>query len=625
MKKQIILKSDKTIPNFPFNVKAGIFNTIADAIYSTTVDKIKEAVANSMDVEADNFYITLDNNDLSLIDNGAGMDIDDIKEIFNNIGLGLKKPDPKKYSQFGLGLFSVIRLSEITYIYSKKVDKEPVLVEIVTSDVYDDKKDLKDIQIKLIRDKDIIIKYSFLNDIQELFNNGKQYENFTEIMLTGIKTEIKNEIKSSKFLNELSYGLPLPVLEENSLFNLMESGLKNKVKKMIFSNKDYCPNINVFYNDISEENLEKKRENRYKQLFHSFPELSKVEKITNDNFVCQVSGDNEYAYYFLVNIKQISERNADPELSHYGFSLRNKNMLIKESEYFYDVEKNDNMEYIERPFKKWIYGEIFHKNMANSLIVSKKDIKYDNKIIKNIASEILGQFRFWNEVLRTTYETRKKIQDEIVKPLKDLPKTIEKKIKKVEELNKIKTTDFIKNLKNRTNIGLLRQVRKSEDLMQVLKIENEFPFFKIKGEEADIMLANIEKDEIGVDFNRNNKEIKTIFTLSKQLFENTQIKIFGKEYTMKYIYPKREEQKMLPLVAFDIEKGCIYINLFNEKTSEFSINIVDLYILLEIGVTIYAKSEDLREFILNQLGDKSPEVKKFLSTLEEFSYLGSSI
>jgi len=77
------------------------------------------------------------------------------------------------------------------------------------------------------------------------------------------------------------------------------------------------------------------------------------------------------------------------------------------------------------------------------------------------------------------------------------------------------------------------------------------------------------------------------------------------------------------LIIFDIDKKFIFVNLFNNKISEFSINIVDLYILLEIGSTMYPRSEDMKDFIINQLGDKSPEVKRFISTLKDFSYIYS--
>lgn len=97
-------------------------------MYSQSLDLIRELVANAYDADATRVNIVVDSNNLTVEDNGVGMDRVGIEQYFT-IGSLFKKQNPissifkrTRIGEFGIGKFAVLSLCDRFELYAKAKD-----------------------------------------------------------------------------------------------------------------------------------------------------------------------------------------------------------------------------------------------------------------------------------------------------------------------------------------------------------------------------------------------------------------------------------------------------------------------------------------------------------------------
>lgn len=79
--------------DFNFNISLSVLNHLGRNLYRSFITVIGEAISNSWDADANNVYIEInrDNNTMSVVDDGDGMDDDDFQNKFLKIGYSKRK------------------------------------------------------------------------------------------------------------------------------------------------------------------------------------------------------------------------------------------------------------------------------------------------------------------------------------------------------------------------------------------------------------------------------------------------------------------------------------------------------------------------------------------------------
>ena len=93
-------------------------SSIGERLYSQSLDLIRELVANAYDADATRIDIKIDDHNLTVADNGSGMDRAGLEQYFT-IGSPLKKQYPisalykrVRIGEFGIGKFAVLSLCD---------------------------------------------------------------------------------------------------------------------------------------------------------------------------------------------------------------------------------------------------------------------------------------------------------------------------------------------------------------------------------------------------------------------------------------------------------------------------------------------------------------------------------
>ena len=98
----------------PVTVDKSHLITIGERLYTESIELIRELVNNAYDADATEVRVTVDTEMIRVEDNGAGMDLEGLKQYFN-IGSPEKLHKPKsprfrrdRIGQFGIGKFASI-------------------------------------------------------------------------------------------------------------------------------------------------------------------------------------------------------------------------------------------------------------------------------------------------------------------------------------------------------------------------------------------------------------------------------------------------------------------------------------------------------------------------------------
>jgi len=113
---------------YNFILDLNILNHLGVNLYSNTPAVLSEVVANSWDADAENVYINIENEVITIEDDGIGMNYEDLKEKFLRVGYQKRISDKSITDIFqrpvmgrkGIGKLSLFSIAEVIKIYSFK-------------------------------------------------------------------------------------------------------------------------------------------------------------------------------------------------------------------------------------------------------------------------------------------------------------------------------------------------------------------------------------------------------------------------------------------------------------------------------------------------------------------------
>lgn len=115
---------------YKMSLSLNVLNHLGINLYSNIPAVLSEIVANSWDADAENVEITIENNEITILDDGCGMDAKDINEKFLFVGYQKRKESVKspkfnrKYmGRKGIGKLSMFSIANEVEVYSRKKQK----------------------------------------------------------------------------------------------------------------------------------------------------------------------------------------------------------------------------------------------------------------------------------------------------------------------------------------------------------------------------------------------------------------------------------------------------------------------------------------------------------------------
>lgn len=634
--------------NLEINTRGGILRTISDAIYSSLTDKIREIAANSFDAQSDLIVMTIDTDKrlLSFLDNGQGMTTTTIQDIFNSLGYGLKKEDPTKMSHFGLGLISILQLAEEkAYFYSKAINNNPILVEVTTKELFSKENEEMELSkfgkfIKLIKDKDelrnILIKYSKLNKVRERLNKKEyKFDSFTELILPGVSDNDLETVLKKDFEENIGIILPLSIDPEDKFFyKIRNVTLRNKIIEF-FDDENLCPKMDFYI--FNEKELKNAKENStndkterkvglFKQIFKYFYNFSNLNSIDTENLF--IIEKKNYRAYAITKVNDLYKE--DEEKKSYGFTLRNRNFLVKTDEFFdYPFLKELKVKTIQSALRTWVFGEIYHRDFNYMIKVSRKEIKEEDKDLQDFVKDFLTYFSNLNDILRNAYNNRKKIRDDVLEPIDriingDIFTKVEETVRIFsgeESRFKENSEKIIKSLKSAKKEKWM--VEEKYHLDNILSKSKEIEF---ETEEMKIVVSDKPLMEKTTEFIVPITGGKPTFKISSEYFKSKNIDFLGKSFDLKFIY-LGDDAPSAGVINYNItdKRNEILINIFNENVKLYKIDIIEMYLLIDVAYNFASSKDDMRDYLVKYLEKTSDTSYELINNFSKMLSLKAKI
>jgi len=605
-------------------MKTGILDTIANSIYSDPKVKIREAVANSMDNHATWFIIYADRPSLTitLMDNGTGITHKRFEVIFQNIGYAMERENIYSNSYFGLGLLSILAFGQRAKVISKSKDEGQVIkLEIDSKSIFSEEmrdKPISDVSKLLkieVSDLAEREKLSILGDTEIKKLAGDFPGSFTEIILEGIAADVFDQVTSEDLETELRKMLPLRVRNDEPFLAGIKDSTAIKWLRDTMSNREFCPTIDVYFG-ISEG------EKELSQLWKYFPDFRKDLEIGAADIVYGESnakfddGKAKFMYYYLYSTDDLEERTKVN--TETGFWVRNKNFLIKEADYF--QKPGSKKKIIHEPLKNWLFGEIFHRDMTNFLIVTRNEYVWESVHFQSFYNQISVLVYDLNQQLRNVWKNSREVVDSVINPFIEI---------------KGRDNPFTRAYDTLSNIGILKKAEDAESILQKLNGRRRSELEKeeiridriIAKSNQDIVLADDTNMKVIIDpkvgpqtmfvKQREEKTNRIIVRISPDIFSPERTTFLGKTFDVYYV----SGEENLPGISIDNENHKIYVNPFNHEVSKYSLSFIEVYIAVELA-DIYSETKtEMKSYLLELLGGKLTSVdlnpRKYLFSLKD--------
>jgi len=605
-------------------MRAGILNTIANSIYSDPKIKIREAVANSMDNQSTWFIVYADrpSRNITLIDNGTGITRKRFEEIFENIGFGMEKRNIYSNSYFGLGLLSILAFGQSAKIITKsKEEGEVIKLEIESNKIFSEEmweKPISDVSGLLGLEASNLAERESISilsekDIKALI--GDFPGSFTEIILEEIDTNVFDKVTTEDFETELRKLLPLKVHNNEPFLTSIKDEAALKWLRDTMNNSEFCPTIDIYFG-MSEG------EKELSQLWKYFPDFKKDLEVGSADIVYDKSEDKfedgkpKFVYFYLYSTDDLEERGK--KNTETGFWVRNKNFLIKEADYF--QRPGSRKKIIHDPLKNWLFGEVFHRDMTNFLIVTRNEYVWENKYFERFFEEIHDRLRELNHQLRETWKNSKDVNNSLINPFIEI---------------KGKDNPFTRAYDILSSIGLIKKAEDAEAMLQKLnerrrpelekddiRIDSIMRKFK-----QDIVLADDSNMKVIIDhkveshkkFTKHREENtnRIIVRISPDIFSPEKTTFLGKAFDVYYVAGEED----LPGISIDSDNLKIYVNPFNHEVSKYSLSFIEIYIAIELADIHSETKAEMRNYLLELLGAKlipsDVNPRKYLFSLKD--------
>ncbi len=597
-------------------MKVGILNTIARSIYSDLKLKIREAAANSMDNKATWFVIYADSptRTISLMDNGDGISRDRFNEIFKSMGYGKDRNEKYSNSYFGLGLMSILEIGGKADIISKsKSGNEIMKLNIESKEIFSKEMEAQPLasieKYMKLSPSDLAERERISNlkteEIEEKFNGFPSH--FTEIIISDIDKDVFEEITSGDFEIELKKILPLKTHENDPFLHSIKDPSALKWLKEIFNDSKYCPTIDV-YVGISEG------EKEISQIWKYYPDFERDLEFGKGDIEFGESDKKDFAYYYICSTGDLEKR--DKKNKETGIWVRNRNFLVKEADYF--QKPGSRKKIITDPLKGWLFGEIFHENMTEFLVVTRDEYVWESDKFKKFKNRIYDILYKLNEDLRDAWKSSNIVMDSIVNPFLDVGGQKDPFKRTYDVLSKM---------------GVIGSERDAEDILEKLnvhrrtdiEVEEKRIDKLIDKDKENIIMADDERVKVIIDREidkdyikqREMKTNRVILKISPRLFRPQKVEFLGKTFEVSYVACEKEE----PGISIDTENFKIFVNPFNQDVLKFSLSFIDTYIAIQIADILSETKKEMKNYLLELLSKKltkdviTPE--KYLLSLKD--------
>ncbi|HUT28526.1 MAG TPA: ATP-binding protein [Sedimentisphaerales bacterium] len=637
-KKEAMGVRRKTAAGISVDVKVGILHTIADAIYSTPAGKVREAVANSRDNDAEWVIIVVDQTTRSIFicDNGSGITWKRFHEIFEAIGYGWGRDVvEQKLSYFGLGLMSIFQLGKKVEMFTRaRGTNQTLKLEVDAEGIFGEENKKKSISvlkrlISLKKSNEASRKEASVSLVNETLAGEEfrdTWESFTEIIIRDMREEDFETICGDDFVAELRKWLPLKA-ERGEPFLKRLTGKKGREVRDLLENVEFCRTVDVYFGMQEDARID--------QLWKYFPKFRSDVTFPDDNVYVGKRGG--FAYYIVhsvaVDLHRDQRRGGDRESEREqdldrkreadretGFWVRNQNFLVKSADFLERSGPGRPRKFIDQPLRPWVYGEIFHKDMNRFLSVSRTDFLFDKKEFKEFREQVTQIVSPLNQELRDIYEKRKKIDEELVEPFRKLrgPKggivATEKRLREIIQHDGTEE-QFRKDALAWLRKGRNKAIEREESRVDVLLRRSKRPLTLGQDEDAVVKIDPALKDTVdereACEFAWDATNKRIVASLSPSLFEAKEVVFLGKTFEMVFVALKEADAG----VSIDVDGGKVYVNPFNAQLAQYTVSIFDVYVALHIAKAISKTSDELVKNALALLGTKSEVSKKYITPL----------
>lgn len=619
-------------------VTVNILHTIAEAIYSTEVGKVREAVANARDNGASCVSIVVDpaESKLSILDNGSGITREMFEKIFRHIGYGLLQGEGK-IGYFGLGLMSVFKLGGRVRLFTRPQGQRNIeLLTVDTGAIFAEENRSKPISflntcIKLDsatepqRARDSI---PLVNEhLAVLFPAGAM-EHFTEIIISNIPDDVLEQICQPEFVVELSKTLPLRPEKDEPFFKKFSKKKAAQIRQ-IFEDCRFCPAIDVYFGN--------QQDGEEDQIWKYFPRFQVT--FPDDNVYVGIEPDGDFAYYLVHTLAEnlndarpsddgLGDETEDGEGfrsgreqrrddTETGFWIRNANFLVKAADFLdRPGPGRPPRSTIDRPLRNWVFGEIFHKDMNKCLAVSRTEFLYAKGEFKAFRGKVCELAAKINSSLRMIWDNQKDIHDGLVKPFEEIDKP-NGALRRAENRIRMMLGEALPEQKFQSRVdqllGMLRNKAIEQDNARIDIILEGTSRSMILGEDEKVLVqidpalaGKADTSELAWD----RESERVVLSISPSLFKPREVRFLGRGFSL-YFVAQRERD---PGISVNVEKGALYINPFSTDLRGWDLSAFDVYFALEVAYAMSASKDEMRKNLLDLLGQPS-KVAEYVGVL----------
>ena len=327
---------------------AGIYAEVMRQIYDTVEKRFREAVSNGYDAKATKISISVylgADDQIIIRDNGFGMDEEDLKTKYINMGGGGKYEDEDAIGRIGIGALSIFALGDKITVKTRKKDTDKVLTaELDFSQLKDAEKHA------LPLDQVSVGRIKSNRDANE-----HDEDHFTEVTIRSLSDASKeifnNDDKTKSLIDKLERILPVPLRLDDALFDRLPPQIIDLLKndKYRIEVEFHCPGQDYEHYPIMRKSIMSVDNAKISRFYPIHP------------YTLAGGYDSQLQVYGYMYI------NADKALPKewQGINVRVKNVTIESNTFFF-YEKDSAA-------RVRIGGELFIKNIdENSAIQSNR-------------------------------------------------------------------------------------------------------------------------------------------------------------------------------------------------------------------------------------------------------------
>jgi hypothetical protein len=281
-----------------------------------------------------------------------------------------------------------------------------------------------------------------------------------------------------------------------------------------------------------------------------------------------------------------------------GFWVRNRNFLVKEADYF--QKPGTRKKIIHEPLKHWLFGEIFHENMTDFLVVTRDEYVWESKQFLDFYDKINDMLYLLNVQLRNAWENSNEVMKSVVNPFLEVggkSDPFKRTFDVLQQMGAIKKEEDVEDI--------LDQLHKKR--ITDLETEDKRIDRLIEKDSENIVLADDKNVKVVIDqeiestkdfIKKREKETnRIILKISPKIFESKKVDFLGRTFNIFYVAGTENQ----PGVSVNKERSSIFINPFNHDVWKFSITFIDVYIAIEIADILADTKKEMKEYLVDML------------------------